>query len=298
MIDFARRLTPFLLSALLVALTANCRHPAAAAAGRQVFQVRGVLKEVQDEGRTAVIKHEEIHGYMAAMTMPFDVRDPRELAGVVPGDTLAFRLTVTATDGWIDDIRVVQRGRPADPKPKLEGVRIGRVVDELAVGDRIPNYQFTNQLGRLVGFNQFRGQAVGITFIYTRCPYPTFCPRQSQNFALVAKRLAALHGGPTNWHLCSISFDPEHDTPSVLLDYARRYDVDPARWSFLTGPIIDIDAITEQFGMFFARDGDGFSHNVRTVVVGADGRIQQILPGNKWTVEELFDALVKAAVVR
>jgi protein SCO1 len=151
---------------------------------------------------------------------------------------------------------------------------------------------------RPVALSQFRGQALGITFIYTRCPYPTFCPRQSVQFAEVCRQLKARPAGPANWHLLSVSFDPAHDTPSVLRAYARGYKYDPARWNFLTGEMIDIDALTEQFGMFFARDGEGFSHNVRTAVIDAEGRIQRIFVGNEWTVDEFVAAMVKAAGAR
>ena len=287
--------------ALLLSV-AGCRHtccppPSSQAEGTRIYQVRGVIREIKDDGRVAVIKHEEIPGFMAAMTMPFDVKEPAEILTTRPGDRVAFRMTVTETDGWIDRIEVLERGTPVDDKPKVEGVRVTRVVDELSEGDLLPDYRFTNELRQPVLLSQFQGQALGLTFIYTRCPYPTFCPRQNQNFADAARRLTEMPDGPTNWHLLSLTFDPEHDTPSVLRAYAKRYGYDPQRWNFLTGPIIDIDAITEQFGMFFARDGEGFSHNVRTVVIDARGRIQKIYVGNDWTAEDFATEIAKAARV-
>jgi protein SCO1/2 len=293
---------------MLFALTglwvvAGCRHgkvtpntPAPVAAGAaKTYRVTGVVRAINPDRTSVRIKHDEIRGYMAAMTMPFDVRDARELDGVKPGDKVAFRLCVTETDGWIDQLTVVEPGEPDDPKPKVEAVRVTRVVEELAEGDLLPDYSFVNEQREAVTLAQFKGQALGLTFIYTRCPYPTFCPRQSTQFAAVCKELKTLANGPTNWHLLSISFDPAHDTPAVLRNYARRYQYDPDRWSFLTGEMIDLDAITEQFGMFFSRDGEGFSHNVRTVVVDATGRIQRIYVGNQWTAEELVVEMVKAA---
>lgn len=299
-------LTGPLLLLLLLLPTAGCRHhpdPAApgqaAAKGRtnaaETYAVRGVVLEIPADRRSARIKHEAIPGYMAAMTMPFDVHDPHELDGVNPGDQIAFRLNVTATDGWIDRIEVKETGQLPDPKVKVDTLRKVRIVDELNEGDVMPDYKFVNEQRRPTTLGQFRGQALGITFIYTRCPYPTFCPRQSTQFAAACQQLLARPGGPTNWHLLSISFDPAHDTPSVLRNYARTYKYDPQRWNFLTGEMIDIDAITEQFGMFFARDGEGFSHNVRTVVVNAAGRIQKIWVGNQWTAEEFVAEMIRAA---
>lgn len=275
--------------------TGSGRTAGTPAAGARTYHVQGVVKEVDPDGKRAVIKHEAIRGYMAAMTMPFEVQDPQQLADVRPGDRIAFRLNVTETDGWIDQVRVVERGEPEDPKPKIESTRMVRQVEELKEGDRMPDYRFVNEQRKPVALGQFKGQAVALTFIYTRCPYPTFCPRQSTQFAEICEQLKALPDGPKNWHLLSISFDPAHDTPSVLREYARRYHYDPARWSFLTGEIIDLDAITEQFGMFFARDGEGFSHNVRTVILNAAGRIQKIYVGNQWTTADVVAQMVTAA---
>jgi protein SCO1/2 len=265
-------------------------------AGVKVFMVRGVVREIRPGGREVVIRHETIPGYMAAMTMPFTVKDPEELAEVGPGDTVQFRLTVTEEDGWIDQVRVLQRAEPEDPRPVVPEVRVVRQVDELEVGDELPDYPLVTESRRRIRLNEFRGRALGLTFIYTRCPYPTFCPRQTRQFVEAAERLKArLPGPPARWHLLAISFDPAHDTPAVLRRYARQYGADLERLNFCTGEVIDLDAITEQFGMIVARDGEGFSHNVRTVVVGADGRIRRIFIGNEWTVDDFVAEMLKAA---
>ncbi len=272
------------------------QHQAATPAGPQIFTVKGVVREIRPGNREVVIRHETIPGYMAAMTMPFTVKDPGELAGVGPGDTVQFRLNVTETDGWIDQIRVLERGEPEDPRPVVPEVRVVRQVEELAEGDALPDYPLVTESRRRIRLNEFRGRVLGLTFIYTRCPYPTFCPRQTRQFVEATERLKErLPGTPARWHLLAISFDPAHDTPAVLRRYARQYGADPERLNFCTGEVIDLDAITEQFGMIVARDGEGFSHNVRTVVVGADGRIRRIFIGNDWTVDEFVAEMVKAA---
>ncbi len=286
------------LLAVVLAGAAGGPHlvPASAAeAAPRSYQAVGVIREIKPADRTLVIRHEAIGDYMGAMTMPFTVKDPKAMAGLVVGDKVAFRLTVTKTDGWIDQIKVLEEGGAVAPPPTVPSVRRVRLVDELKEGDLLPDYPFVNELGRSIRLSQFKGQALGLTFIYTRCPYPTFCPRMSNNFAEACRRLAALEHGPTNWHLLSLSFDPQVDTPRKLRHYARSFDYDPVHWSFVTGAIIDIDAITEQFGVTFARDGQGFSHNVRTVVVDARGRVQHIYVGNEWKVEDFVTALVKAA---
>ena len=264
----------------------------------QVFQVKGVVKEVLPASKQVKIDHEKIPNYMAAMTMTFDVKDPNELAGILPGDTVSFRMVVKEKDGWIDQIKKNGSTTPiltAAP----EDFRRVREVDPLKVGDMMPDYHFTNELGQAVSLSDFKGQALAFTFIFTRCPFPTFCPRMSDNFAAAQKKLKAMPNLSTNWHLLTISFDPGFDTPAVLKSYAKRFQADPQHWSFATGELIDITAITEQFGLLFwkpnPQEPAGISHNLRTVVIDAEGRIQKVFTENVWKVDELVAEIAKAA---
>ena len=270
---------------------------AASQTATQIFVVKGVVQELKPGGRTVVIRHEAITNYMPAMTMPFEVRHSNELAGIKPGDAVAFRMLVTEKEGWIDHVTRIGSG-PVPETPSRETFRRVREVEPLNVGDPMPDYRFTNELGQAIHLTQFKGQALAFTFIYTRCPFPNFCIRMSGNFAEAQKKLETLPDAPSNWRLLSISFDPEHDTPEVLRNYGRSYKYDTNHWSFATGALIDIDAITEQFGLVFPREGVGFNHNLRTVVLDARGRIQRILNGNEWKVDELVDEIVKAAAVK
>ncbi len=263
-------------------------------AKQQVFEVKGVVQELKADGKTVVIKHEAVPGYMDAMTMPFEVKDVTELKDLQPGDEVSFRMIVTPKEGWIDQISRTGKNEGVEPS----SFRQVRIVDPLEEGDVMPDYHFTNELGRAVSLSDFKGQALAITFIYTRCPYPNFCPRMSANFHEAQERLKALSGGPTNWHLLSVTFDPEHDTPPVLKNYAERQDYDPQHWSFLTAPLIDVTAITEQFGLQFWTQEGTISHNLRTVIIDANGRVQKIIPAEKWQVDELVEGLVRAARVK
>jgi len=269
--------------------------PKATAVSTQFFQVKGVVVAVKPEEKTVRIRHEDIPGYMEAMTMPFEVKDTNELAGVSDGDTVSFRMLVTETDGWIDQIKKLDVPI-ANTLPANSGIRIVRDVEPLEVGNMLPEYTFTNQLGQAVSLSQFRGKAMAFTFIFTRCPFPTFCPLMSNNFRAVRDALIKNPNAPTNWHLLTISFDPEFDTPEVLKRYSATYEADPANWSYLTGTLVDITALSEQVGLQFWREpGGNISHNLRTVVVDAQGRLQKIYPENKWTTEELAEEIIKAA---
>ena len=264
---------------------------------QQVFQVNGTITQLQPAEKSVRIRHETIPGYMDAMTMSFDVKDTNELAGLAGGDAVAFRLTVTDKDGWVDQIKKLSAPPRTNTLPTSGPFRFVREVEPLSVGDALPDYHFTNQLGQAVSLHEFRGQALAITFIFTRCPYPTFCPLMSNNFRAVQEALLKTPNAPTNWHLLTLTFDPLWDTPARLKPYAEMYHADPRHWSFLTGDLVDITALTEQVGQVFTRDADGpgINHNLRTVVVDARGRVQNIIPENKWTPEELVTEILKAA---
>lgn len=266
----------------------------------QTFQVRGVIVELSASGKTVRIRHEEIPDYMPAMTMPFDVRDTNELAGLAAGDAVTFQMKVTETDGWIEQIRkIAGAAAPTNILPAGATMRIVREVEPLAEGDLLPDYRFTNQLGRAMSLAELRGNAVAITFIFTRCPFPTFCPLMTSNFKSVHELLSKNSNAPTNWQLLEITIDPEFDTPERLSGHAAMLKVDSARWSFLTGTLLDVTALSEQFGLQFTREpGGGISHNLRTVVVDASGRVQKIIPENKWTPQELTEEMMKAAMVK
>ena len=275
---------------------AQPESPKATAVSTQIFQVKGIVEGVTLAEKSIRIRHEEVPGYMGAMTMPFEVRDTNELVGVGAGDAVTFRMMVTETDGWIDQIKRLAIDPTTNPLPANAGIRIVRDVEPLEVGNMLPEYTFTNQLGHAVSLSQFRGQAVAFTFIFTRCPFPTFCPLMSNNFRAVQDGLLKNPNAPTNWHLLTVSFDPEFDTPEVLRNYSTSYKADPAHWSYLTGTLVDITALSEQVGLQFWREpGGNISHNLRTVVVDTQGRLQKVFTENKWTIEELTEEIIKAA---
>jgi protein SCO1/2 len=305
-----------LLMGLLVLAVCGCNAqtppttPAPSAASNsstQIFQVKGVIVELKPGENSVRIKHEEIPGYMDAMTMSFDVKSTNELTGLTAGDAVAFRMLVTEKDGWIDQVKKIDQPKTnaapvavvTNNPPTTGEFRLVREVVPLHEGDMLPEYNFTNQFGAPVKLSQFRGQAMAITFIFTRCPFPTYCPLMSNNFRDVQDALLKKANGPTNWQLLTITFDPEYDTPARLNNYSKSYNCDPKHWSFLTGQLIDITAIAEQFGEVFWRDATGsISHNLRTAVIDANGRVQKIYTENKWTAAELAEEITKAAAVK
>jgi protein SCO1/2 len=277
------------------AASATATGGSSAAETPREYSVRGVVRRVEPERRSVVVKHEEIPGFMPAMTMPFDVKEPKELNGLKPGDQISFRMLVTTNDGWIDRIQVVgsDTNAVATPPP----VRITSSVPLLEAGSLLPDYTLTNELGRVIRLSEFRGQVLAFTFIFTRCPYPDFCPRMTDLFARAQKHLAGEPDAPKNVRFLSISFDPEHDTPELLRAYAERHNYDPSRWTLATGAWDQLEPLTGHFGLIFGRDvpPEKMEHNLRTVVVRPSGKIQAILPSNEWQSEDLIREIRAAA---
>ena len=287
-----------LLAALLTACGRDVSPPSSAAAtNQQIFKVKGTIKELLPGGHKAVIAHETITNYMDAMTMEFDVKDARELAGLATNDLVSFRMIVTDKDGWIDQVKKIGVNTNAPASGPAEMRRV-REVEPLNVGDLMPPYHFTNEFGQPFSLADFQGRALAFTFIFTRCPYPTFCPRLSSNFSDAQNALKARAGGPTNWHFLSITIDPEFDTPANLAAYAQKLTYDTNRWTFATGELIDITAIGEQFGLYFWKESGTISHNVRTIVLDTKGRVHWTTKENDWKPAVLVEEIVKAAAVK
>ena len=288
------------LVCLAEVLTA-CRQKAAAPSpALRVFTVKGVIKELEPDGKTAIIRHEAIPGYMPAMIMPFEVRDTNALRGLKAGDGVSFQLDISPTEGWIQSITKLYSAVPATAAPPAtqQMMSWSRALEPLDVGDRLPDYQFTNELGEPVRLSGFKGQVLAFTFFFTSCPFPDYCPRMTSNFGQVEKELENTGDAPAHWHLLSISFDPDHDTPARLADYAQAAHYEKSHWNFLTGDAKQISGLAEQIGENYWREQGSIGHNLRTVVVDATGHIRDIIPGNKWSVAQLVEAMKKAGAAK
>ena len=239
------------------------------------------------------LDHKDIPGYMPAMIMPFPVKDDRLLNVAAPGDEVTASLVVTRNDYWLEDVVVTRRtpdgARPsARPQPR-----------EPEPGAVLPDVALVNQDGRKVRLADYRGRALALTFIYTRCPLPDFCPLMSRNFEAASKALAAEPALQARTHLLSISFDTEHDTPPVLRAYGRNFAGDGPRafahWEFASGTDAEIRALGNFLGLDYDPDQGMWVHNLRTAVVAPDGALVRSYRGSDWKPEDLVADLRAAA---
>jgi len=255
------------------------------------FALQGQVMSVTPNHDQATVNHEEIKGFMTAMTMPYKVHDPKQLDGIAPGDLINAKLVVLTSDAYLTDVKKVgQAPLPAAPaETAAPGASSG--FELLKPGEAVPDASFVDQSGRKRTFSSFKGSPVLMTFIYTKCPMPTFCPLMDQHFATVQKKLKddpALKG---RVQLVSVSFDPIVDTPPVLKAHAQTLGADLKTWTFLTGDRDDIDRFAARFGVSVARsltDQRDITHNLRTALVDPGGKLVKVYIGNEWTPDQVL----------
>ena len=266
---------------------------------KQAFEVKGIVRKISENENTVHIEHEEIPNYMGAMTMPFLVRDKNVFEIIRKGDEIKFELNVTDKESWIEQIDVVLRPKREQLSIKNEPTNSLNLeeIEPLRVGDELPNYSLINQENKKIQLTSFRGRILVFTFMYTRCPIPDFCPRMSQHFREVYDALKDININK-DWHLLSISFDPDFDTPKILKNYSKAFSSDLKKWSFVTGNSSVIDEMISRFGIIVRRPKASITdwdHNLRTVIVDPNGVIQTIYIGNSWTPETLVQDLKEMA---
>jgi protein SCO1/2 len=259
------------------------------------FAVRGVVKDIKANESTIVVQHEAISNYMDAMTMPFKVKEAQLLTPLRKGDRISFQLQVTSTESWISQIDKIA-GTPVEDQTRPAGSSANQAAGAVSRHPLL-DFKFTNELGQAVSLSDFQGQALGITFFFTRCPIPDYCPRLSKNFQEACQKLSAIPGGPTNWHFLSVSFDTKFDTVPVLRAYGEFYHYDPAHWSFITGPAEQIGELARLSDVKFDPDGGFFNHNFRTLIIDAGGHLQMSFPIGGNLSDAIVEEIRKATAV-
>ena len=263
-------------------------------AAEKPYPIKGVVVSVDPGAAKVIVRHEEIRGYMDAMTMPFNVAEPKMLAELRPGDEIEAKLVVGEKSSRLEGIVVSRRGAATSTQTIPEQGPYGKP------GDAAPATVLTGQDGKPLSLADFKGKAVALTFIFTRCPLPEFCPRMNAQFAEMETLLAKEPALYAKTQLLSVSFDPEHDTPEVLREYRERFlkgvkGVAPAHWKFATGAPDRIKEFTGFFGLTYLKSGEQFVHSLATAVIGPDGKVFSVRRGNDWEPPAVIEDLRKAA---
>lgn len=286
------------LALLAITAAAGCRR----APPVREFTVIGQIVALDRSTSYVTLRHEDIKGFMPGMTMPFAVKDSSLLDGRVAGDLVSATLAVQNTEAWLT--RLTRTGTA--PLPPAAN----RPVPGLAPGDRVSDQAFVDQDGAPLTMAWADGHVTVLTFIYTRCPLPDFCPAIDRRFVEVQgaiKGASGASGLPAvalakarigSVRLLSISIDPTFDRPAVLKAQARKLGADPAIWRFATAPLAEMAAFGRQFGLDVRQTGGAPSdieHNLRTVVLDRDRRIVEMRTGSNWTAAELLTTVRRVA---
>jgi protein SCO1/2 len=263
------------------------------AAPAQEYPVTGMVLTVDRSRNTFTASIQAIRGFMPAMAMPFEVRQQKDLDGLVPGAAVEFVLVVGRSSSHAERIRIV-RYESVEQDP-LAASRLKLLTEiagaaprnVLAVGDAVPDFRLTDQKRRPVALSDLRGKVVAINFIYTSCALPNFCLRIANNFGVLQKRFKTRLG--RDLVLLTVTFDPAHDTPEVLAQYASQWNADPATWHFLTGPPRDVQRVCHQFGVDFFPEEGLMNHSLHTAIVDRQGQMVANIEGNQFTADQLAD---------
>ncbi|MGC2401270.1 MAG: SCO family protein [Acidobacteriaceae bacterium] len=259
-----------------------------------VYQLKGIVVSSNAARGEVMIDTEAIPGFMGAMTMPYKLAQPGIATELHPGDHVSARLRITESSSILDQIDVTQQAQP-DYKP-------AKLYNVPTAGESVPNFRFINQEGKTIDISQFRGKALLVTFIYTRCPLPDYCIRMSRNFAIVQHLLAANPLLYNKAHLLSVSFDPEHDTPKVLRSYGTMYTGEQGKqafshWDFAAPPVSEADAVEQFFNVGVSSGPNNtLTHSLSTALIAPSGKIFAWYPSNDWEPSIVVDDIQRAVV--
>jgi len=287
-----------MIAAVVVAVLAIGAAPGRAQTKR--YPVTGMVLRVDVAARTVLVSHDAIDGLMPAMTMPFAVREAKDLQGIEPGMTVSFALVLGAAQAVAEQITVVlYESVEQDPvtarRLRMLQRLIGGGPEPVAVGSAVPDFTLTGQARTTQTLSQLRGKVVVVNFIYTGCPLPQFCVRITNHFGALQKRFRG--GAARDLALLTVTFDPGRDTPERLAEHARQWNADPALWQFLTGPAPEIQRVAGIFGVDVFPDEGLLTHSLRTAVIDRRGTLVASLEGNRYTAAQLGD-LVEATMAK
>lgn len=272
---------------LLGLLSAGCQSHAHADSQR--YRLVGKVVSVDTQQGILVVDHRAIPGFMEAMIMPYSVPAAATLAKLSPGDEITADLVVADSGAHLENIIVTK-------KAVAGSIPASATLHAPQPGDSVPDFALTDQDGKRIHLSAFRGHTLLLTFIYTRCPFPDYCPLVSKNFAEIyaaTRKDPALRSLQSDVRLLSVSFDPRHDTPAALRHYAATFRQITGgnaldRWTFATVPAGELKKVANFFGLYYDEENGLITHSLSTSVISPDGKIYKWYGGNDWTPADLI----------
>lgn len=229
---------------------------------------------------------------MAAMTMPFTIKEPWAFDAAKPGDALRGTLVVDGARSWIEGVSVTRGDRWALPAAAPAAKGTWAPAER---GTPLPEATLIDQDGRPLSLSTLKGRPLLVTFSFTRCPLEEYCPLMMQRFAAIEKATAA-DPALRSVRLLTVTLDPEHDTPERLKAYGAKYAAVGAasgrRWTLATGTPAEVKKLAGFFGLDYYTETTGqVIHSLRTGLVDREGRVVQVFESNTWQIDEVLRSL-------
>lgn len=268
---------------LLFGTLSGCRRDTSNA---KRYELEGRILSVEKDKHLVTISHEAVKDFMEAMTMPFVVREEWVFDQAKPGDQIKATLVVDETESWLENVVIIESN--GEPGGKGASAAVGPNT-----GDEVPDFALVNQNNQPIHTRQYKGKALLLTFIYTRCPIPEYCTLMSNNFAKIDQELQKEPNLYDKTRLLSITIDPDYDTPAVLRSYGASHtgrfgDETFSHWAFATGSKDQVKAVADYFGLQYFPEKDQITHGLRTVLIGPDGKVHRVYRGNEWKPQEVL----------
>lgn len=242
----------------LFALACNLNAGSPHAVEGQVLEAGGTSVVLRQPGLDGVLEPGD-----QALTV-----DPNLARQVQPGDRVHANLLVTPQG----DVRAI--GFEVLGHEPLEQARV------LSLGEPFPRAVIpTPQGDMVVGVGQ--DGPVILTFLFTSCPLPAFCP-------LLAFKLEQLQSQVAGRaQILSITLDPANDSLDVLRDYGATKGADPAVWRFGRVELDQLESLLTYAGAGREElDGD-ITHSLRIVLLDAQGQVAWSASDNSWDVDHV-----------
>ncbi len=294
--SFIKFITLCLLPIICLACSQDKNPEGEAAQPPKLFKVHGIIQEIKPEDMRIIIDHEEIPGYMGAMIMPFNVKKSTSLSGLAPGDGIHFDYRVEELQSWIENISLT--GNKGAIKAPGDGGPVEASNNGLAINSQLPDYHFIDENGTPVKLSDYRGGPVALTFVFTRCPVPEYCPAMMRKFSKVTKTLEAAPDAPASWTLLTISFDVDYDTPEIMRTWGKIFGFKSGHSWHLLSSEKDSDTIKKisaDVDLKFGENKGSYQHNLRTVILDATGKIRHVFTDETWSSDDLIAKMKDAA---
>lgn len=135
-----------------------------------------------------------------------------------------------------------------------------------------PKFSLTNQEGKVINNDFYKGKVYLVEFFFTTCP--TICPVMNKNMVAIDK----MYQPNPNFGIVSITINPKNDTPEVLKEYAKTHEITNKNWNFLTGDESEIfDLSNKGFNLYAGMNSKiagGFEHSGLFALIDKKGNIR------------------------